>query len=260
MRARARARHAKPSQLRNVTLTTGLATAVTVPLMASPANAHSVGSASSSSSNASSSTLLRQGSAGAAVADVQRRLGITADGIFGRRTRAAVIRFQSSRGLVADGIVGPRTRAALAGRSVEARSVRASAVSPVSQPVARESRLTHADGAGSETFNGLRPHAAWSARVIKNKFGVGTVYGKGARPNNPSSDHPRGLAADFVTSRSQGDRVRDFVIANWRQLNVKYIIWEGRISTDRGRTWRPSSGHFGHVHVSFLDTPVDFTY
>ena len=37
---RARARHAKPSRLRQVTLTTGLATAVAVPLFASPASAH----------------------------------------------------------------------------------------------------------------------------------------------------------------------------------------------------------------------------
>ena len=35
------------------------------------------------------------------------------DGIFGEKTRAALIRFQKSRGLVADGIAGPQTLAAL---------------------------------------------------------------------------------------------------------------------------------------------------
>ncbi len=63
---------------------------------------------------------LRVGSRGPAVAQLQRdltRLGypLTADGIFGPRTDAAVRRFQQDRGLTADGIVGPRTRAAIAG-------------------------------------------------------------------------------------------------------------------------------------------------
>jgi peptidoglycan DL-endopeptidase CwlO len=56
--------------------------------------------------------LLKFGSRGPAVAAVQRRLGIVADGIFGPITRAAVRAFQKRNGLVVDGIVGPQTRAA----------------------------------------------------------------------------------------------------------------------------------------------------
>lgn len=54
------------------------------------------------------------------MADVQARLrefGFDPgpiDGVFGSKTRAAVVGFQFSRGLVADGIVGPKTRDALA--------------------------------------------------------------------------------------------------------------------------------------------------
>lgn len=56
---------------------------------------------------------LSQGSKGADVQELQRRLKLTADGIFGPNTRAAVVTFQRAKGLTADGIVGPRTAAAL---------------------------------------------------------------------------------------------------------------------------------------------------
>jgi peptidoglycan hydrolase-like protein with peptidoglycan-binding domain len=46
-------------------------------------------------------------------ADVQRALGITADGVAGPQTKRAVKRFQRAHGLVVDGIVGPQTLAAL---------------------------------------------------------------------------------------------------------------------------------------------------
>ena len=56
---------------------------------------------------------LKRGSEGARVAKVQRRLGISSDGIFGSGTKRAVKRFQRRHGLTADGIVGPATWGAL---------------------------------------------------------------------------------------------------------------------------------------------------
>jgi Putative peptidoglycan binding domain len=58
---------------------------------------------------------LKRGSDGPRVAQVQRWLGIAADGIFGSGTRRAVKRFQRGHGLAADGIVGPVTWRALRG-------------------------------------------------------------------------------------------------------------------------------------------------
>lgn len=52
-------------------------------------------------------------SRGAEVRIAQRRLGITADGVFGPGTLAAVKAFQRSKGLTPDGVVGPATWAAL---------------------------------------------------------------------------------------------------------------------------------------------------
>jgi peptidoglycan hydrolase-like protein with peptidoglycan-binding domain len=64
---------------------------------------------------------LKLGSRGPAVAEAQRLLrqaGLKpgpADGDFGPRTQAAVQAFQHQQGLTADGIVGPKTWAALKG-------------------------------------------------------------------------------------------------------------------------------------------------
>jgi peptidoglycan hydrolase-like protein with peptidoglycan-binding domain len=51
--------------------------------------------------------------AGTTVKAVQRKLGVPADGIYGRVTRRAVRRFQRAHGLTVDGVAGPRTLEAL---------------------------------------------------------------------------------------------------------------------------------------------------
>ena len=65
--------------------------------------------------------ILAQGNSGPEVRTLQTALNqqlfprpnLAVDGIFGPRTRTAVVAFQRQAGLVPDGIVGPRTRAAL---------------------------------------------------------------------------------------------------------------------------------------------------
>lgn len=52
---------------------------------------------------------LKKGTSGNITKLLQERLGVTADGIFGGNTRAAVIGFQNTHGLSADGIVGKNT-------------------------------------------------------------------------------------------------------------------------------------------------------
>lgn len=58
---------------------------------------------------------LKQGSSGSQVMELQKTLGVGADGAFGPMTKAAVMSFQSANGLTADGVVGPMTGAKLAG-------------------------------------------------------------------------------------------------------------------------------------------------
>ena len=57
--------------------------------------------------------LLKRGSRGELVKQVQRALGLLADGIYGRLTEEAVRDYQGENGLTQDGIVGPRTMASL---------------------------------------------------------------------------------------------------------------------------------------------------
>ncbi len=47
------------------------------------------------------------------VADLQRKLGLSADGDFGPATKKALAAWQRSHGLTADGVAGPQTRSAL---------------------------------------------------------------------------------------------------------------------------------------------------
>lgn len=52
---------------------------------------------------------IKNGSRGDEVKTLQKKLNITADGIFGKNTEAAVKAYQKAHGLTADGIVGPHT-------------------------------------------------------------------------------------------------------------------------------------------------------
>lgn len=59
------------------------------------------------------SSYLRIGSTGATVESLQKAVGVTVDGQFGKLTEAAVEKYQTAHNLAADGIVGPKTLAAL---------------------------------------------------------------------------------------------------------------------------------------------------
>ena len=61
------------------------------------------------SAKATFSGLVKQGSRGSVVKQVQRKVGVSADGVFGPATASAVKRWQKRHGLTADGVVGSRT-------------------------------------------------------------------------------------------------------------------------------------------------------
>ena len=87
------------------------------------------GDSTSSAQTSNSGATLEMGSTGAAVKQLQRKLGVPATGYYGTQTAAAVRRFQRRNGLKADGVAGPRTLRKL-GIRVSAASYSTGGASP----------------------------------------------------------------------------------------------------------------------------------
>lgn len=90
-------------------------------------------------SGRASPVVLRVGDRGPAVAELQRALGIAADGAFGPETLRAVQRFQERAGLPVDGVVGHRTWSALQALH-QAEGAPGIVVQPPAQPTTGEAR------------------------------------------------------------------------------------------------------------------------
>jgi len=118
------------------------------------------------------------------------------------------------------------------------------------------------NGSGTSRKYGLKgvaPDVARAADSIGSRFGIKTIGGRG--PGSvPGSDHPKGLALDFMTYKNtgQGNAVSSYVLKNAKALNVKYVIWNRYIWYPGGNGhsagWHKYNGpspHTDHVHVSF---------
>lgn len=106
----------------------------------------------------------------------------------------------------------------------------------------------------------VKPWVKAAANEVGNRFGVTTIYGVGQRDRQ--SDHPKGLALDFMVGNDlvKGDQIANFLQSNHDHYSVTYIIWKQRIwnVSRASEGWRamPDRGgltenHFDHIHVSF---------
>ncbi|GEL18424.1 hypothetical protein [Pseudonocardia asaccharolytica] len=104
----------------------------------------------------------------------------------------------------------------------------------------------------------VKPWVRDAAEFLGCRFGqpqVGGVAGRGG-----PSDHPAGLAVDFMVDRATGDGLAECALRNMDALGIKYVIWRQRINTGSG--WKPmedrggaTANHMDHVHVSFEGSP-----
>ena len=99
---------------------------------------------------------------GAAVRLLQRRLGLSADGLFGPATSRAVKRFQRRRGLTADGVVGPATWRALGYPRMRRVLRRPRARAPGGPPVAVRRVIAAGNRIARKPYRYGGGHARWN--------------------------------------------------------------------------------------------------
>ncbi len=90
--------------------------------------------------------LLKHGSKGSKVKQIQEALGLPADGIFGGATKLAVMKFQSKNGLDSDGIVGSATWEILVGVDTDETGTDWNAATDRDDKLERLGKYTTKDG------------------------------------------------------------------------------------------------------------------
>jgi len=112
--------------------------------------------------------------------------------------------------------------------------------------------------AGASGFGRVKSWVATAGEELRCRFGVDTVYGLASRAG--ASDHPSGLALDFMVDRAAGDKLADFALRNRDRLGIKYVIYRQRINYGSG--WRAmedrggaTANHMDHVHISYQRRP-----
>jgi peptidoglycan hydrolase CwlO-like protein len=120
-------------------------------------------------------------------------------------------------------------------------------------------------GPNTTSYNYLTPNGKRIYGLVVRIFDVHSIGGWRPYGSVPGSDHPRGRAIDVMTwsNRSLGWRIASWAAGNAWALDVKYVIFNGRIWT-RSRGWHgyrhpsdpcncnPTLRHDDHVHISVL--------
>ena len=141
-------------------------------------------------------------------------------------------------------------------RATEKRAQAARAAEKVAaeKKAAEEKAAAQRCDADTSGLGAVKAPVRTAAQFLGCRFHETEMYGVAGRGG--PSDHPRGLAVDFMTDRVTGDALAACVLRNQEELGVSYVIWEQRINTGSG--WEEmedrggvTANHFDHVHVSF---------
>jgi septal ring factor EnvC (AmiA/AmiB activator) len=157
-----------------------------------------------------------------------------------------------------------RRRAAAAARRARlARLAREQAAARGPTVISGDDSGGQAGGPNTASYNFLTPNGKRIYGLVVRIFDVHSIGGWRPYGSVPGSDHPRGRAIDVMTwsNRALGWRIATWAVASAWALEVKYVIFNGRIWT-RGRGWHgyrhpsdpcncnPTLRHDDHVHIS----------
>lgn len=119
---------------------------------------------------------------------------------------------------------------------------------------------------GGRGADGLYQHVAEARDQLAKKFGVEIGGYRPGDTDGMGTGHGDGLALDLMVggNKALGDEIAQYVLANYQNLNVSYIIWQQRfwapfnsiyggpgqwgLMPDRGGV---TANHYDHVHISF---------
>ena len=119
---------------------------------------------------------------------------------------------------------------------------------------------------GGRRADGLYQHVAEARDQLAKKFGVEIGGYRPGDTDGMGTGHGDGLALDLMVgdNKALGDEIAQYVLANYKNLNVSYVIWQQRfwapfnsyyggpgqwgLMPDRGGV---TANHYDHVHISF---------
>ena len=189
---------------------------------------------------------LRYGSRGDKVKELQQKLKRwgyytgSIDGIFGSGTQAAVKNFQKKNGLTADGIVGPKTAAAL-GMNLTSSSSSSGSSSSSSGDLYLLARLVHGEARGEPYKGKVAVAAVVLNRVKSSSFPntiAGVIYQRGAF--DAVSDGQINMQPDNEYIRAARDAMN-----GWDPSNGCLYYYNPKTATSRWMLSRPVLLHIG---------------
>lgn len=189
---------------------------------------------------------LRYGSRGDKVKELQQKLKRwgyytgSIDGIFGSGTQAAVKNFQKKNGLTADGIVGPKTAAAL-GMNLTSSSSSSGSSSSSSGDLYLLARLVHGEARGEPYKGKVAVAAVVLNRVKSSSFPntiAGVIYQRGAF--DAVSDGQINMQPDNESIRAARDAMN-----GWDPSNGCLYYYNPKTATSRWMLSRPVLLHIG---------------